>query len=63
MQDMKLTCKDCGKEFDFTAGEQEFYEKNNFTQPMRCKECRDAKKAARSNNSNRNGFRSYKDAA
>ena len=24
-QDEKLVCEDCGKEFDFTAGEQEFY--------------------------------------
>ena len=25
MEDKTLTCKDCGKEFVWTAGEQEFY--------------------------------------
>ena len=25
MQDIKIVCKDCGKEFTFTVGEQEFY--------------------------------------
>lgn len=26
-----LLCKECGKEFTFTEGEQEFYEERNFT--------------------------------
>ena len=26
-----LICKDCGNEFDFTAGEQEFYAEKGFT--------------------------------
>ena len=25
MQDIKIVCKDCGKEFTFAVGEQEFY--------------------------------------
>ena len=25
-QDKKIICKDCGKEFIFTVGEQEFYQ-------------------------------------
>jgi len=25
MEDITLTCKDCGAEFVFTAGEQQFY--------------------------------------
>lgn len=45
MENIKLVCKDCGKEFDFTIGEQRFYEEKGFAQPIRCKECRDAKKA------------------
>ena len=45
MENIKLICKDCGKEFDFTVGEQKFYEEKGFAQPIRCKECRDAKKA------------------
>lgn len=45
MENIKLVCKDCKKEFDFTVGEQRFYEEKGFAAPIRCKECRDAKKA------------------
>ena len=48
--DKTLVCQDCGKEFTFTAGEQAFYkEKGLDNEPKRCKECRDKRKAARSN--------------
>ena len=30
-EDKTLVCKDCGKEFVFTAGEQEFYAEKGFT--------------------------------
>lgn len=44
-EDEKLICKDCGQEFIFTAGEQEFYAEKGFqNKPQRCKACRDAKK-------------------
>lgn len=42
--DKKIICKDCGKEFIFTVGEQEFYKEKGFYEPVRCKECREAKK-------------------
>ncbi len=29
-EDKTLVCKDCGKEFIFTAGEQEFYAEKGF---------------------------------
>ena len=46
-EDKTLVCKDCGKEFVFTAGEQEFYAEKGFkNEPQRCKACRDAKKSA-----------------
>ena len=45
MENIKLICKDCKKEFDFTVGEQRFYEEKGFAAPIRCKEGRDAKKA------------------
>ena len=46
-KDKTLVCKDCGKEFVFTAGEQEFFAEKGFTnEPQRCKECRDARKQA-----------------
>lgn len=46
-EDKTLVCKDCGAEFVFTAGEQEFYAEKGFTnEPQRCKSCRDARKNA-----------------
>lgn len=47
-QDKTLKCRDCGKDFVFTAGEQEFYQSKGFTnEPVRCADCRRAKKAER----------------
>jgi CxxC-x17-CxxC domain-containing protein len=44
-EDKTLVCKDCGQEFVFTAGEQQFYADHGFqNQPLRCKSCRDARK-------------------
>ncbi len=44
--DKTLTCKECGREFEFTAAEQEFYDQKGFTnEPGRCPECRAARKA------------------
>ena len=46
-QDKTLVCKDCGAEFVFTAGEQEFYAEKAFqNEPQRCKNCRNARKNA-----------------
>ena len=46
-EDKTLKCKDCGQEFVFSAGEQEFYAERGFqNEPQRCKACRDARKAA-----------------
>lgn len=43
--DKELTCKDCGKEFAFTAREQEFYAEKGFdNEPGRCPECRKIRK-------------------
>ena len=40
-EDKVLVCKDCGREFTFTAGEQEFYAEKGFqNEPTRCRECR-----------------------
>ena len=40
-EDKTLVCKECGNEFVFTAGEQEFYAEKGFTnEPQRCPECR-----------------------
>lgn len=48
-QDKTLICKECGQEFTFTAGEQEFYAEKGFQEPQRCKECRDKIKEAKNN--------------
>lgn len=53
--DKTLVCKDCGQEFTFTAGEQEFYDQKGFDkEPQRCKACRDAKKNKFNGNRNFN---------
>lgn len=44
-QDKTLICRDCGNQFIFTAGEQEFYAEKGFNnEPLRCRECRTARK-------------------
>ena len=46
-EDKTLVCKECGSEFVFNAGEQEFYAERGFqNEPQRCKACRDARKNA-----------------
>lgn len=47
MPDKELKCVDCGKPFPFTEGEQKFYAEKQYTEPKRCKPCREAKKAER----------------
>ena len=43
--DKILNCRDCGRDFEFSASEQEFYAEKGFTtEPGRCPECRAAKK-------------------
>jgi len=55
MADKTLVCKDCGAEFVFTEGEQQFYAEKGFTnEPQRCPECRKARKAQRRNFNNEN---------
>jgi CxxC-x17-CxxC domain-containing protein len=45
-QDKTLACRDCGQEFVWTAGEQEFYAQRGLVnQPGRCPECRQARKS------------------
>ena len=39
--DMLITCSDCGQEFTFTAGEQTFFAERGYSQPRRCKPCRE----------------------
>ena len=49
IEDRVLICRDCGKEYVFTAGEQEFYAEKGFqNEPVRCKDCRQNRKTQRS---------------
>jgi hypothetical protein len=46
-------CKDCKQMFEITQGELDFLRQtfgNDFAEPVRCKPCRDAKKAAKAQN-------------
>ncbi|MFH0768618.1 MAG: zinc-ribbon domain containing protein [Chloroflexota bacterium] len=57
-QDKALQCADCGREFTFTAAEQEFFQSKGYTnEPKRCPECRRTRKATRYGDSG-GGFRS-----
>jgi len=43
--DQVLSCCDCGGEFIFSAGEQEFYQEKGLTNsPKRCQTCRSNRK-------------------
>jgi CxxC-x17-CxxC domain-containing protein len=40
-QDRVLKCMDCGADFVFTSGEQQFYHEKDFrNEPKRCKACK-----------------------
>ncbi|MDF2698828.1 MAG: hypothetical protein K0Q49_384 [Haloplasmataceae bacterium] len=59
MPDKTLKCKDCGKEFIFSEGEQEFYKERGLeNEPQRCNECRQERKKQRNNSGggNRGNF-------
>lgn len=40
-------CVDCRQDFDFSAGEAQFFHSKGFTAPKRCKTCRAANRAAK----------------
>ena len=46
-QDKELTCADCRGKFLWSAKDQEFFAEKGFSEPKRCKECRQAKKEQR----------------
>lgn len=56
--DQQLTCADCGQDFVWTAGEQEFFHEKGFANPpKRCKDCRRAKKEQRGDGGGQQGNR------
>jgi CxxC-x17-CxxC domain-containing protein len=53
-QERELQCADCGENFAFTVGEQEFYAAKGYTNdPKRCQACRQKRKAERGDGGNR----------
>ena len=53
-EDKTLKCRECGNDFVFTAGEQEFYQqKGLMNQPSRCPDCRTARRNAGSGSGSR----------
>jgi hypothetical protein len=55
-EDISKKCKGCGETFTVTAGEQKWlYEKfgNDFKVPVRCRPCREQRKAQREADYNR----------
>jgi hypothetical protein len=59
-EDKTLTCRDCKQNFTFTGGEQRFFNERQFTEPTRCKACRQARKVEKEarggEHPQRNGF-------
>ncbi|HEY1419446.1 MAG TPA: zinc-ribbon domain containing protein [Candidatus Dormibacteraeota bacterium] len=54
--DRTLTCRDCGREFLFTSGEQEFYQSRGLqNEPRRCPECRATRRTSEGGTGNGNG--------
>lgn len=50
LSDIALECVDCGADFVFTSGEQEFHASRGFTNaPKRCSACRQARRGGSSN--------------
>jgi len=46
-EDKTLRCRECGNDFVFTAGEQEFYQQKGLVnEPGRCPSCRAARRSA-----------------
>lgn len=46
LTDQVLHCRDCGTDFTWSTGEQEFYASRGLTNPpSRCPDCRSARKA------------------
>jgi ssDNA-binding Zn-finger/Zn-ribbon topoisomerase 1 len=43
-QDKELKCVECGGQFTFSAGEQDYYAQRSFSQPKRCPNCRAERK-------------------
>lgn len=58
--DKQIACRDCGTNFVFTAGEQEFYaNKGLMNEPTRCQSCRSARRTSQSTLEQNDGYVRY----
>jgi len=48
MGDQRIRCVECGREFVWTDGEQQYYKERGLTPPKRCKDCRSQRAQTRS---------------
>lgn len=44
--DKTLTCADCGRQFLFSADDQEFFASKGYLEPKRCPSCRASRRAS-----------------
>jgi len=58
--DKQIACRDCGTNFTFTAGEQEFYaNKGLMNEPTRCQTCRSARRVSQNTMQENDGYVRY----
>ncbi|MDP3879760.1 MAG: zinc-ribbon domain containing protein [Dehalococcoidales bacterium] len=56
-EDKVLQCADCGQDFTFTAGEQDFFASKGYTnEPKRCPSCRQSRRSDRYGSSGGGGY-------
>lgn len=57
MSDKMITCLDCGAEFNFTAGEQEWFMARQLVEPKYCKDCRNKRRERRAQKENQKHYK------
>ena len=63
LSDKTLTCRECGRSFVFTIGEQQFYASHGLSHdPSRCPECRSTRKSSAGTRENRSAGPGYDNA-
>ncbi len=64
LQDRTIVCRDCGSDFIFSVGEQEFYQSKGLeNDPVRCQDCRSVRKASSRTAEAETGYVRYSGAA
>jgi hypothetical protein len=53
----EIVCIDCGNSFEFTDGEEKFYQEKGLVPPKRCSKCRLKKRAERESGSGESSHR------